>query len=171
MKNLLRHKQILFFLLSSVLFLTFTACDNSVGHDDHDHDHDTDPHGVLLLMDDVEIAKQEGDDIVYNNDNHIEVIEGELSNTIQVRWINEHSETFLPDTEEGYSLRWNIADEEILDLVQQDSDGPWEFHLDGITAGETSISFILWHNDHEHFTSLQFDVEVLPAGSPENSDS
>src|SRR5690554_5348961 len=105
MKNLHSPKQIVILLLSSLFIITFTACENSVGHDDHDHDHDADPYGVLLEMDGVELVKQEGTDVVYNNDRAIEVIEGELSGAIQVLWLNDHSETFLPDTGEGYSLR------------------------------------------------------------------
>lgn len=171
MKNLHNRKQIIFLLLSSIFIFSITACENSVGHDDHDHDHDADPYGVLLEMDGVELVKQEGTDVVYNNDRSIEVIEGEQSGAVQVRWLNDHSETFLPDTGEGYSLRWSIADEEVLTVVQHDSSEPWTFHFEGKNAGSTSISLLLWHNNHEHFTSLPFDVNVLPAGSSEDSDS
>lgn len=165
MNNLLRHKISILLLLTGTLFLTLTACDNSVGHDDHDHDHGTNPYGIVLTMNGVEIAKQEGGDIVYNNDSHIDVVENEQTSAIQVRWLNDHGETFLPDTEDGYSLRWTIADEDVLGVVQHEDDGAWNFHLEGKTAGETTISFMLWHNDYEHFTSLQFDVDVQPAGS------
>ena len=158
MKYILNHNRVLPLLLTGLLLIAVPACDNTVGSDAHEHD--SDPFGMVLIMNGEEIVKQEGHDVIYLNDSPIEVKENEETEIIHLQWLNEYGEAFLPATEDGYTLSWAIEDEELLDVVQHDTDGPWNFHLLGKSAGMTTLSFLLWHNDHEHFTSVPFEVQI-----------
>lgn len=149
-----------FFQLFTVLFLSifiFTSCDNSASVDDHD-DHQ-DPFGVALILNGVEIATQENGVVTYHEGDHLELEVGEETNLIQLRWIDEDGDRFVPQ-EDSYSLQWIIGNEDILGVEQHSEDGKWAFHLVGKSAGETNIQFELWHNDHADFTSLPFEVHV-----------
>src|SRR5690625_5772031 len=97
--------------------------------------------------------------MIYFKNSPIKVKKKEETENIHLQWLNEYGEAFLPATEDGYTLSWAIEDEELLDVVQHDTDGPWNFHLLGKSEGMTTLSFLLWHNDHEHFSS--FTIEVL----------
>lgn len=138
--------------------LILTGCDNPAGNDD-DHEHH-EPFGVALIMNGVEIATQENGVVSYFEGDHLELEVGEETNLVSVRFINEDGERFIPDENDGYSLRWDIGNEEVLEIEQHEEDGPWSFHLVGHGAGETTLNIILWHIDHADFTSMEFEVHV-----------
>lgn len=138
---------------------TIISCDNPASSDD-DHDDHSDPFGVALIMNGVEIATQEDDTITYNEGDHIELEVGEETNLITVRWISEDGDRFEPETGEGYSLQWIVDNERVFEVEQHEEDGPWNFHLVGLAAGESELTVQLWHNDHEDFTSSPFEVHV-----------
>ncbi|MEX0648793.1 MAG: hypothetical protein WEA56_04570 [Balneolaceae bacterium] len=146
------------------LFL-WTACNNPAGSDDDDEHED--PFGVALIMNGVEIATQENGEITYSEGDHLELEVGEETSLITVRFIAEDGDRFQPDEDDGYSLQWTIGDENILEAEQHEEDGPWNFHLAGHSAGETTISIILWHDDgnHDDFTSMEFEVHVEETAS------
>jgi len=151
--------------LKSVLFilpalLIFTSCDNSTSSEE-DEEH-LDPFGVTMIMNGVEIAKQENGEVTYNEGDHIELKTGEETNIINIRWISEDGDRFVPE-EDSYYLEWAIDDENILEVEQHEEDGKWAFHLKGSGAGETDIRFSLFHVDHADFTSLPFEVHVEEA--------
>jgi len=151
--------------LKSVLFvlpalLIFTSCDNSTSSEDDD-DH-ADPFGVAMIMNGVEIAKQENGIVTYNEGDHLELATGEETNIINIRWISEDGDRFVPD-EEDFFLEWTIDDENVLEVEQHEEDGKWAFHLVGSGAGETEIRFSLFHVDHADFTSLPFEVHIEAA--------
>lgn len=142
------------FLVISLLSLQ--ACDTT-NSDDEDH---SDPFGVELRMGDTVIATQENQTVSYNDGNHLELEVGEETDKIRLRWIDEDGDRFTPHAEDGYSLKWNVADEGVLEVEQHEGDGPWSFHFVGAGAGETTVEFELWHNDHADFTSREFEVHV-----------
>src|SRR6056297_2286140 len=151
--------------LKSVLFilpalLIFTSCDNSTSSEE-DEEH-LDPFGVTMIMNGVEIAKQENGEVTYNEGDHIELKTGEETNIINIRWISEDGDRFVPE-EDSYYLEWAIDDENVLEVEQHEEDGKWAFHLKGSGAGETDIRFSLFHVDHADFTSLPFEVHVEEA--------
>lgn len=152
------NKKIISLIVVSALLL-FAACDNPTSSDD-DHDDHLDPFGVALIMNGVEIAAQEGGVVTYNEGDHMELEVGEETNLITIRWIAEDGDRFVPDTEDGYSLRWIVENEDVLEVEQHEEDGAWSFHLVGLSAGESEVNFELWHNDHADFTSLPFEVHV-----------
>jgi hypothetical protein len=147
-------------LLVSSLILA--SCDNSASVEEDEH---SDPFGVALIMNGVEIAKQENGVVSYAEGDHIELKVGEETNLITVRWIAEDGDRFVPDTGEGYSLNWLIDDEAVAEVEQHEEDGAWSFHLVGLSAGESDIRFELFHNDHSDFTSLPFEIHVEEAVS------
>jgi|SRR6056297_1374868 len=152
---------LLIFTLSALLVLT--SCDNPASSDDED-DHAT-PFGVALILNGVEIAVQENGEVSYHEGDHIELEVGEETNLVTVRWIAEDGDRFVPETEEGYSLNWIIANGDIVEVEQHEEDGAWAFHLVGLSAGESDVQFELFHNDHADFTSSAFEVHVEQAVS------
>lgn len=136
------------------------SCSNSVGSDD-DHDEHSEPFGVALIMNGVEIAFQEDGTVHYDSGDHIDIAEGDETDLITIRWIAEDGDRFEAHADEGYSLRWSGHDESIVEVEQHEEDGSWEFHLVGVAAGETEIRFELWHNDeHRDFKSSPFNIHV-----------
>jgi len=156
-KYIIQLKSILL-LLSALLI--FTSCDNSTSSDDDDGH--ADPFGVTMIVNGVEIAKQENGEVSYNEGDHIELKTGEETNLISIRWIAEDGDRFVPD-EEDFFLEWTIDDEGVLEVEQHEEDGKWAFHLVGAGAGESDIRFSLFHVDHADFTSLPFEVHVEEA--------
>lgn len=115
-----------------------------------------------MIMNGVEIAKQENGVVTYNTGDHLELKTGEETNIINIRWISEDGDRFAPE-EDVYYLEWTIDDENVLEVEQHEEDGRWAFHLKGVGAGESEIRFSLFHVDHADFTSLPFDVHVEDA--------
>lgn len=144
------------------LSILIVSCSNSVGSDDDDdHEEHSEPFGVALIMNGTEIAFQEDETVNYESGDHIDIPEGDETDLISIRWIAEDGDRFEAHADDGYSLRWSGHDENIVEVEQHEEDGPWEFHLVGVAAGETEIQFELWHNDeHGDFTSMPFNVHV-----------
>lgn len=115
-----------------------------------------------MILNGVEIAKQENGQVTYNEGDHLELKRGEETDLILIRWISEDGDRFVPD-EDDYNLQWAIDDEDVLEVEQHEEDGKWAFHLKGVGAGETDIRFSLFHVDHADFTSLAFEVHVEEA--------
>lgn len=159
--NILKNKFSVLLLTLCTLF-AITSCSNPASSDDDEHPR---PFGVALFLNGIEIATQEGGEVTYAEGDHIELEVGEETNLILVRWISEDGDRYVPDTDDGYSLRWNVTDENVLEVEQHEEDGAWEFHLVGLSAGESDIVFQLFHNDHSDFTSSPFEVHVEQAVS------
>lgn len=160
MKNFMKQLKFALFLLSGVLVLS--SCSNTTSSED-DEEH-LDPFGVTMIMNGVEIAKQENGVVTYNEGDHFELQTGEETNIINIRWISEDGDRFVPD-EDAYNLQWVIEDENVLEVEQHEEDGKWAFHLKGVGTGESEIRFSLFHVDHADFTSLPFEVHVEEAVS------
>jgi hypothetical protein len=156
MKNI-SNQPLFIFTALALSALLWTACENSTSSEDEEH---SDPFGVTLFLNGVEIATQENGEVTYHEGDHLEMKVGEETNLISIQWIADDGDRFVPDTEEGYSLQWIIGNENHLEVEQHEEDGPWSFHLVGLEAGETTVQFELWHNDHPDFTSSEFDVHI-----------
>jgi hypothetical protein len=149
-----------YLILSIATIFAFASCSNSTSAEEEEH---ATPFGVAMILNGVEIAVQENGEITYNNGDHLELEVGEETNLITVRWISEDGDRFVPNTDEGYSLNWIIADENVVEVEQHEEDGAWEFHLVGLGAGESDLQLQLFHNDHSDFTSSAFEVHVEQA--------
>lgn len=152
-------RTILFLLAAGVVFI---SCENSTSSDDEEH---SDPFGAVLILNGADLAIQDvgSTSFEYTDGNQLELTAGDETNTILIRWIDEDGERFTPHEDEGYSLRWVIGNEDVLDVEQHDEDSAWGFHLVGLNAGESTIVFELWHNDHRDFFTSAVQVEVLEA--------
>ena len=136
-----------------VLTLFFTACGGG-------HDHGPTPNGLELIVNGEVIAIQEGTEITYhNNANAIVVPEGE-SLEVRVQFFLEDGERYDYRTDDGYSLRFNITDTNVLQADHPINNDEWLMHLRGESAGTSVINFELWHVDHSDFDSRNFNVQV-----------
>lgn len=148
--------------IAAILLLSVLAvsCSNSVGSDDDEHEEHSDPFGVALILNGVEIATQEDGLVSYASGDHIDIPAGDETDLITIRFIAEDGDRFEPHADEGYSLQWSVTNEEALEVEQHNEDGAWQFHLVGVSVGSSEIEFSLFHNDHSDFTSQPFAVEV-----------
>lgn len=146
-------------LLSAAIFLT--SCDNPASSGEEEH---SDPFGVELTLNNQVIATFEDGVVTYANGDHLELRVGEETDLIRLQWISEDGDRFVPDENEGYSLRWIDVNEDVLEVEQHEEDGAWRFHFVGLSAGESEIRFQLFHNDHSDYTSPEpFVVHVEEA--------
>lgn len=145
----------LLFLLATAI--AFVSCENSTSSDEDEH---SDPFGATLILNGIEVATQENGVISYNEGDHLELEVGEETNLMTIRWIDEDGDRFAPDENDGYSLGWIVSDENIVEVEQHSEDGAWSFHLVGLSTGEATIEFELFHNDHADFTTLPFEVHI-----------
>jgi predicted nucleotidyltransferase len=129
--------------------LLFAGCSNPASNDD-DHEEHTDPDTVEFLIN--------GDVIVsytYSSkttEGQFNVNAGEQTPLITAEFKDENgNEIHAEDLDDEYSFIWNIANTEIAEVVQTDSDGRWQFHITGKAAGETTVQFTLDHNGHPDF--------------------
>lgn len=162
----IKSVHLLTILITGVLL--WTSCTNSTSSDDHDEHEE--PFGVALYMNGEEIAAQEDGEVSYNEGNHLELEAGQETDLITVRFIAEDGDRFEPDGE--YSLQWEIDNDDVLEVEQHEEDGPWAFHLVGLSAGDASVQFVLWHDSHGHgdFTSKWFEVHVSEETTTEVSE-
>lgn len=159
MKTLFKNSITALLLLSAAIF--FTSCDNPASSDEEEH---SDPFGVELTLNNQVIATFEDGVVTYANGDHLELKVGEETDLIRLQWISEDGDRFVPDENEGYSLRWIDVNEDVLEVEQHEEDGAWRFHFVGLSAGESEIRFQLFHNDHSDYTSPEpFEVQVEQA--------
>lgn len=156
----IRIQSILIFTLLFSLATLLSSCENSASAEEEEH---SDPFGLALIINGVEIAKQENGVVSYETGDFISLTAGDETDLITLRWIDEGGDRFVPDETEGYGLQWQVADETITEVEQHEEDGAWSFHLKGLAAGDTNVRFQLFHNDHSDFTSLPFEVRVAEA--------
>lgn len=160
--KIIRLQSLVYLVLFLSLSVLLSSCENSASAEEEEH---SDPFGVVLILNGVEIAKQENGVVSYAEGDHLELKVGEETNLITVRWIAEDGDRFVPDEAEGYGLQWVIGNEAVTEIEQHEEDGAWSFHIVGTGTGETDIRFELFHNDHSDFTSLPFEVHVEEAVS------
>ena len=136
--------------LTFAVVLLFAGCSNPASNDD-DHEEHTEPDAVEFLIN--------GDVIVsYNHssettEGQFNVAVGEQTPLITTEFKDENgNEVHGEDLGDEYSLDWEITNTDIAEVVQTDSDGRWQFHITGKAAGETTVQFMLMHNDiHSDF--------------------
>ncbi|MDX1591087.1 MAG: hypothetical protein R3283_03935 [Balneolaceae bacterium] len=158
--NALRVPSILVFILIFSFSVFLASCENSASAEEEEH---SDPFGVALILNGVEIAKQENGIVSYAEGENITLAAGSETDLITIRFIAEDGDRFVPDESEGYGLEWLVGNESITEVEQHAEDGAWSFHLVGLAAGDTDVRFGLLHNDHADFTSLPFEVQVTEA--------
>ncbi len=153
--------------------LLFTACsDNPAGSDDEEH---SDPEGLELVHDGEVIFEYTLDEGVTEHSHlHFHVGEEYL---FEVHFLDEDGDHIhAEDFDEGYSLDWDIENEDILEIHQHEEDGRWSFRLEGIAEGGSKVQFLLNHGDHEHLktpatndeNAIEFHIDAEDDGEPDH---
>ena len=82
-----------------------------------------------------------------------------LSAHWSIRFLDENEQEIAPPSDENKSFGWVIEDPSIVEIYRHDNQ-EWEFHLNGLKAGETTIEFRVMHNDHYDFHTTSIPVSV-----------
>ena len=118
------------------------------------------PIGVVGLV----IRGTDGAEIVRNENGQvsgeIEIGYGKETALLTVRFIAEDGNLFAPDTEDGFSLGWEIADVSIAEIDQHAEDGAWNFRIVGLNDGKTTLRLKIIHEDHADFVSSEIEIHV-----------
>lgn len=139
--------------------------DNPVDTDDHDEEH-AEALGLIIRSSGEEIVRYENGEV----EGEIEVGHGKETALLNVRFIAEDGDLFVPDADEDFSLGWEIADEAIAEVEQHELDGPWSFHIVGLEEGHTTIVLKLNHAGHADFVSKEIEIHVEEGGPGEDTD-
>jgi hypothetical protein len=90
-----------------------------------------------------------------------ELTVGEMTDHIDVEFLDADKDEIDAPDDDHYSLSWQIADETIVEVHQDDGDeGEFEFHLKGLKQGTTEIEFMVMHGDHADVRTIKIPVEV-----------
>ena len=137
-------------LLSSAL--TLTGCtESAVEPDEHEE-----PVGIIITVDGTELIRQIGDSTVSLGVLHVDSV----STPFQVSFIDDHGESFTPESDEGFSLSVEIADSSVIGLAEPIPSGSWSFRLTGRRVGATAVRVALNHGGHADFVSGDLSIEV-----------
>lgn len=142
-------------LLTALTLILITGCNNPASDNHEEHEH---AEGAVLKMNGAEIVRIEDGQV---QSGQIEVVAGEETPLITIYFLAEDGDEFHPD-DPDYSLRWDQIDESIAKVEQHDEDGKWGFHIQGLSSGNTTVRFRLWHDgeDHSDFDTPEIDIIV-----------
>ncbi|MDR8390112.1 hypothetical protein NC796_03100 [Aliifodinibius sp. S!AR15-10] len=140
------------FLLTVATLIT--ACSNPASSgEEHEH---TEPEGLQLVMNGETIIEFFDGQVTGN----LTLTEGEETSLITVEFLNEEREHIhAEDLDEGYSLGWNIQNQDVIEIEQHDEDGRWSFHIIAKSAGESTIQLQLMHGDHSDLETPSVDKQ------------
>ncbi|MCF8412437.1 MAG: hypothetical protein K9G44_03405 [Melioribacteraceae bacterium] len=141
---------ILFVLISTI----FSGCEDDPVEPQSEH---YEAIGVYLSQSGIKVAsilRGETTDTLF-------VAAGARTDGINVQFYDENEELIEPPTESGTSFAWEIENPTLVSVWQHEGEeGGFEFHLDGIQEGITSIELFIMHNDHPDFRSGEIPVKV-----------
>jgi len=83
----------------------------------------------------------------------------QTSPVYNIRFIAEDGDLFTP-AGDAHTFAWEIANTTIADMIYVAADGKWQFKLQGVSAGITSVIFKINHNDHADFVGLPVTINV-----------
>lgn len=88
----------------------------------------------------------------------IEVAAGTMTDHLEIIFLDEDGKKLSPPKDKDHSFGWNIADTNIAKVHRHGEE--WEFHIVGVKPGETTIEFLVLHNDHPDFRSPKITIKV-----------
>ena len=145
--------------ISTVLFL-FTISLSGCGDDDPvaPQEEHFEAIGMVFYTSGIQIAK-----ILRGETNDTLAAQvGVVGDHIEIKFYDEEENIVDPPESEGQTLSWEIGDESFLEVDQDEGEeGSFEFHLEGISAGNTVIEFFIMHEGHPDFRSGKIPVRVL----------
>ncbi len=128
--------------------MVVAGCSN----DESGHSHHAEARGVVLFMNDVEIARLDS----VNLTGQISVpADNQISDTIEVMFIadDENRDLFQPDGDDHW-MKVNIADTTIASVYRHNgTNAKWQFHLRGKTVDTTDVQIQIYHVDHPDYTT------------------
>jgi hypothetical protein len=86
----------------------------------------------------------------------ITVLEGLFTDSLDVVFLAEDSTEFVPDDPE-FEFRQTVADTNVATITQL---GDWSFNVRGKVDGSTTCEMIIFHIDHNDFTSPPIPIVV-----------
>lgn len=120
------------------------------------------PEGLVLIESGVRFFRYFRGQIDANDGRHSE-IEAPVGLTPHwsIKFLDENGAEIDAPNDPDYKFTWSIADPTILAVVQDEGDeGSFEFHLQGLKEGETTIEFQVSHVDHVDFRTIPLEVHV-----------
>lgn len=153
--KLLQNTQLLSFVALALIFAFVTGCGTG-------DDHGETPVGLVMSVNDNDnvLATQDGSTITYTTGDQISLNQGVTLGPILVEFLAEDGDRYLPDSNDGYSLKLSSADSNTVTLTQVSGADAWTVQLIGVMVGGTEITIELMHNGHSDFESLPFKVSV-----------
>lgn len=152
--NLIVRSILLF--ISIAVIISFTSCsddDPLSAEEEHFEAIGTaiyDATGALTLS----ILRGETEDTLY-------VDAGELSDHFTVKFYDEDENIVDPPEEEHTSMDYEVADGTILEIWQHPGEeGGFEFHLQGLSQGITTMEMLVKHEGHNDYRSGNIPVVV-----------
>ncbi len=141
-------------LLSAlVITLLLAGCSNPASSDDEEHHEEAT--GAVFKMNGEELVRYEGGQV----SGSIAINEGEETPLITIYFLDKEGHEFQPADAE-YSLQWKDIDTAIAEVEQHDEDGKWRFHIRGISQGNTTVTFQLFHGEHSDFDITNVSINV-----------
>ena len=172
-------------LVSLILVSTTLGCSNPVdnGHketehhdeDHHDEDHHDEDHGdedhaegvgVIISSGDQEIVRYENRQV----DGSVLVGVNQKTPLLSVFFIGEDGKTFVPETDEGFTLAFDIKDTSVAEIEHNEEDAPWSFYVKGVIEGETFVAIKLNHSGHADFVSKEIPIFVQKTTDEDHGD-
>ncbi len=142
-------------ILLSLPFILLTACDEDDPVTPQENHFEA--IGVVLTTSGMNVAsilRGETDDTLY-----AEV--GKVSDHLEVQFYNEDEQIVDAPDDGDKTLSWEIGDTSILEVHQDDGhEGEFEFHLEGLATGMTTLELFIMHEGHADFRSGKFTVIV-----------
>ncbi len=77
----------------------------------------------------------------------------------KIKFLDEKEQEIDPPDDEDKRFGWVINDSSVVEMYRHDNQ-EWEFHLNGLSVGETTIEFRVMHNDHYDFHTPAIPVSV-----------
>ena len=138
-----------------ILALLFSGCgkdDNPVAPEKPDH---AEAVGCVIKQGDAEIVRAEKGAVT----GQFTIQERVQSALMSFYLIAADGALFRPEEAE-YLFAWESKNSDIADIIQYETDGPWEFRVKGFDPGQTGVVFKVLHGDHEDFVSLDIAIQV-----------
>lgn len=153
-KKYLSGENIIFFLSLIFVLILITSCNEEPIAPQEEH---IQAKGMVFYSSGIEVARIE----TGKTNDTLTAPVGGLSDHIEIKFIGEDELEFSPAEDAPQSLAWEIENPSIADIWQHEGEeGAFEFHLEGLLVGETSIEFFAMHNDHSDFRSGNIPVKI-----------
>ncbi len=155
MKIINTSKWIILFSIITILF--FTACsDDSNPVDTHESDHDhAEAAGLIVSLGDQELVSYKEGTVTGS----FAITTGQTTDKLTIQFIAEDGDIFTPEGDH-YAFVWEVGNTAVANILQEDSYGKWEFAISAIAAGQTTVIFKIFHEDHADFVSPEISITV-----------